>query len=160
MIFSRSAGETVALGRSLGMSLKPGDVVAICGMLGTGKTTFVTGVCEALGVRTRVASPSFTIVNEYDSPSGTVVHIDLYRVESRAELADLEIDQYFTDRSICLIEWAEHMIDLLPANRYLVSIHHGTDEEERQISIQSPRTGDLHDKGHRGIPAASLREKR
>jgi tRNA threonylcarbamoyladenosine biosynthesis protein TsaE len=160
MVFSRSSGDTVALGRSLGSALKPGDVVAICGMLGTGKTTFVTGVCEALGVRAHVASPSFAIINEYASPSGPVVHIDLYRVESREEIADLGIDQYFTDRTICLIEWAEHIIDLLPEHRYLVSIHHGSFEEERHVSIQAPIAGDLPDHERRGVAAETMRGKR
>ena len=157
MVFSRSPGETIALGRSLGSALKPGDVVAICGMLGTGKTTFVTGVCEALGVQSHVSSPSFTMINEYASPRGPVVHIDLYRVESRAEIADLGIDEYFAGHTICLIEWAEHIIDLLPANRYLVTIRHGGYDEERQITIQAPPVGGSAGHDRPDVAAGSLR---
>ena len=160
MVFSRSPQETIALGKSLGLSLKPGDVVAICGMLGTGKTTFVSGVCEALGVQSHVSSPSFTMINEYASPGGPVVHIDLYRVGSRAEIADLGIDEYFAGHTICLIEWAEHIIDLLPANRYLVTIRHGGFDEERQITIQAPPVGGSAGHDRPGVAAGSLRGSR
>ena len=80
----------------------PGDVVGLIGELGSGKTQFVSGVCEGLGVTVRVTSPTFTLINEYPAPAGNVVHIDLYRIDTGAELAELGIEEYFNDRNICL----------------------------------------------------------
>jgi tRNA threonylcarbamoyladenosine biosynthesis protein TsaE len=130
-----SADETAALGRTLAASLKPGDVVALSGTLGTGKTRFVQGVCEALGVRAHVGSPTFTLINEYPAPFGAVVHIDLYRISSTAEAAALGIEEYFTDRCICLLEWPETAARLLPPGHYAVGFRHGQGRDERLITI-------------------------
>jgi tRNA threonylcarbamoyladenosine biosynthesis protein TsaE len=131
--------ETTDLGRKIGALLKPGDVVAICGNLGTGKTSLVIGICEVLHVRTHVASPTFTIINEYTAPWGKVAHIDLYRIRSRKELADLGIEEYFNERSICLIEWADEILDLLPPDHYVVRIAYGTGDDERAITVEEMR---------------------
>ena len=138
MVVSRSRNETIAAGKAFGSALKPGDVVALCGTLGTGKTTFIAGACEALGIRAHVTSPSFTMINEYTAPWGTVVHIDLYRISSRDEIAELGVAEYFNEQTICLIEWAEYVLDLLPERRYLVRIEHGSLDGERRIVIQQP----------------------
>ena len=79
-VTTTSPGETIDLGRSFAFRLRPGDVVALLGDLGTGKTRFVMGVCEALGARGHIASPTFTLINEYPAPFGIVAHIDLYRI--------------------------------------------------------------------------------
>jgi len=133
---SRSAEETLALGRSFGASLKPGDVVALCGNLGSGKTQFVIGVCEGLGVSNHVGSPTFTLINEYTAGLGKVVHIDLYRIASPVEVVELGIEEYFDERSVCLIEWAETILSLLPRRHHLVRFKYGADESEREISIE------------------------
>ncbi|MCZ6775059.1 MAG: tRNA (adenosine(37)-N6)-threonylcarbamoyltransferase complex ATPase subunit type 1 TsaE [Ignavibacteria bacterium] len=133
---TRCRQETIDLGKWFAASLKQGDVVAICGNLGSGKTQFAKGVCEGLGVRAHVTSPTFTFVNEFVAPVGDVVHIDLYRVGSAAELVELGIEEYFNQRTICLIEWAEKILNRLPQLYHLVKISHGTDEEERKIEIQ------------------------
>jgi len=133
---THSREETVALGRSLAASLRPGDVIALFGTLGSGKTQFVTGVCEGLGTRGHVSSPTFTIVNEYPAPFGTVVHIDLYRIRSRAEIAELALEEYFDEHCICLIEWPESIRDLLPHRHVAVTIAAGDEEQERDICIQ------------------------
>jgi len=134
-VTTTSPGETINLGKSFAPRLHPGDVVALLGDLGTGKTRFVMGVCEALGARGHVASPTFTLINEYPAPFGAVVHIDMYRIGSRGELRELGIEEYFDDRHICLIEWAESVLDLLPPDHYQVEIAHGTSEEERTVRI-------------------------
>jgi tRNA threonylcarbamoyladenosine biosynthesis protein TsaE len=134
-----SAGETAALGRTLARQLKPGDVVALSGQLGSGKTCFVQGVCEALGVRTHVGSPTFTLINEYPAPFGTVVHIDLYRISSMRELAALGIQEYFTERCICLVEWPELAGPLLPPGHFTVGFRHGGGDTERVITIDGGR---------------------
>jgi tRNA threonylcarbamoyladenosine biosynthesis protein TsaE len=129
--------ETVALGKSFAASLKPGDVVALSGNLGSGKTLFVMGVCDGLGAQGHISSPTFTLINEYPALFGVVVHIDLYRIRTRVELAELGIDEYFNDRTVTLIEWGESMFDLLPAAHYRVKIEAGVLERDREISIRS-----------------------
>ncbi len=135
VVRTRSVDETIAAGRTFGMSLRPGDVVALTGTLGSGKTRFVTGICEGLGVSMHATSPTFTLINEYPAPFGTVAHVDLYRIASKSELAELGIEEYFTDRCVCLIEWAEIASDLLPGRYYDVHLSHGGDENEREIRI-------------------------
>jgi tRNA threonylcarbamoyladenosine biosynthesis protein TsaE len=93
------------------------------------------GVCDALGTSSHVASPTFTLINEYPAPFGSIVHIDMYRIGSRGELRELGIEEYFDDRHICLIEWAESVLDLLPGDHYLVEIAHGRNEQERTVRI-------------------------
>lgn len=132
---SGSAEETASLGRSFARSLRPGDVVALIGTLGSGKTRFAAGVCEGLGVTARVTSPTFTIINEYPAPFGMVAHVDLYRIEGRAEIADLGLEEYFNGRWICLIEWAERAADLLPPSHVRVTLSHGAGDTEREVLI-------------------------
>ncbi len=133
---SHSEDETAALGRTFAASLRPGDVVALFGTLGSGKTRFITGVCEALGARIHATSPTFTLINEYPAPFGSVVHIDLYRIGSRNELAELGIEEYFSDECICLIEWAELVRDILPRRHFEVQLSHGATDSERTIDIR------------------------
>lgn len=130
-----SPGETLELGRRLGRELRGGDVVALLGTLGSGKTCLVTGICDGLGVQAPVASPTFTLVNEYAAPWGAVIHVDLYRIGSRAELAELGLEEYFTLRTVCLIEWAELVLDLLPPEARIIRIAHGQAPEERVFTI-------------------------
>ena len=123
------------MGVSFAASLHGGDVVALSGDLGTGKTHFIAGACAGLGVRGHVASPTFTIIHEYPASTCTAVHIDLYRVSSDAELAQLGIEEYFAERYICFIEWAERMGMHLPASAIRVKLAHGTGHDERTITL-------------------------
>ena len=134
-----SAEETKALGRTLAASLRPGDVVALTGTLGTGKTHFVQGVCEALGVRAHVGSPTFTLINEYPVSFGKVVHIDLYRINAPAELAQLGIEEYFADCCLCLVEWPELLAKILPPHTWWVDIRYGEGKDDRVIIIEGGR---------------------
>ncbi len=135
-IVTHSRDETIALGSSFASSLKPGDVVALFGRLGSGKTQFVAGVCTGLGVTAHVGSPTFTLINEYPAGDATVVHIDLYRIAGRAELAELGIEEYFRPDAVTLIEWAEPVLDLLPPSHYEVKLEYGDGDLERVISIR------------------------
>jgi len=137
---SHSPEETARLGKQFGASLKSGAVVALAGDLGTGKTHFVAGVCEGLGVRSHVASPTFTIINEYLSKSYTVVHVDLYRIGSFRELRELGVEEYFGERFICLIEWAERMADYLPQSHIQVNLAYGEQDNDRLIMIDQTYT--------------------
>lgn len=134
---TKSPQETAELGRSFAASLRAGDVLAVFGNLGTGKTQFINGVCQGLGVRSRVTSPTFTIANEYAAPPLMVVHIDLYRIGSERELMDLGIESYFHEGCICLIEWAEGALSVMPHSYHAVKLSYGASENEREIEIRS-----------------------
>jgi tRNA threonylcarbamoyladenosine biosynthesis protein TsaE len=113
--------ETVELANQLASILKSGDVVALNGDLGTGKTFLVKAVCKYFGVENS-SSPSFSIVNEY-SGQHKIYHFDFYRIKKTVELYDIGIDEYFSDTgSITFIEWAELYPEVLPAKYYLISI--------------------------------------
>lgn len=103
---SKSAIETRRFGALLGALLEPGDVVLLVGGLGAGKTVFVQGIGEGLGVKDVINSPTFTILKEY---SGRVplYHFDLYRVEDPDELVAIGFEEYFDGDGICVVEWAE-----------------------------------------------------
>jgi tRNA threonylcarbamoyladenosine biosynthesis protein TsaE len=135
-VTSASAAETQAMGRTLAAELVPGDVVALTGDLGSGKTQCVIGICEGLGVRTHVASPTFTIVNEYRAASCTVVHVDLYRIDTAAELAELGLQEYFFPPFVCVIEWAERARPYLPVEAWWVTLQHTQDPAQRVIMIE------------------------
>ena len=132
---SHSSEETIQFGISFARSLQNGDVVALSGDLGTGKTHFIAGVCMGLGVRGHVASPTFTIINEYPAVGRIVVHIDLYRITSPYEVAGLGIEEYFTERHICLIEWAERMTNL-PPSAIRVRFAYGENDSDRLIAVE------------------------
>ena len=113
--------------------LRPGDVVAVSGELGAGKTTFIRGACAALGVRERVTSPTYTIGHRYHGAATEVSHLDLYRFEgvSAAEWGDLE--PYFDD-AIAFVEWPEAGEGVLPPPRFAVRLRHAEDGD-RMVAI-------------------------
>lgn len=107
---TRSADETIALGRALAPRLAPPKLVLLRGDLGAGKTTLVKGIAEGFRAAEPqdVTSPTFTLIHEYRGPDATVFHIDLYRIETERELATLGIDELLRDdRAVLLIEWGE-----------------------------------------------------
>ena len=143
---SRSEHETRALARSFAETLRRGDVVALYGELGSGKTQFVKGVCEAFGIGRHVASPTFIIQNRYDgsAPDGTpmmLYHFDLYRIERVEEIYDLGYEEFLFGDGICMIEWAERLGPLLPANRFDVSFSFGEEDQTRLITIETVGSG-------------------
>ena len=129
--------ETQALAARLATALAPGDVVTVSGDLGAGKTTFVRGAAQALGVTDRVTSPTFTVGHRYEGRV-RVAHLDLYRSAgvSAAEWGDLE--PYFDD-ALVFVEWPEAAGDELPAPRARVRMRHDG-EGRRVIEIEAERT--------------------
>ncbi|MEE9225960.1 MAG: tRNA (adenosine(37)-N6)-threonylcarbamoyltransferase complex ATPase subunit type 1 TsaE [Bacteroidota bacterium] len=136
---TREARETFELGQTLSHRLRPGDVVALYGELGAGKTELVKGICAGLRVQGHIASTSFILINEYPFQYGDkhskVYHVDLYRLKSASELFGLGLDEYLSGDGICLIEWAERAKSLLPAKRYDVFLKLGDEENSRIITI-------------------------
>jgi tRNA threonylcarbamoyladenosine biosynthesis protein TsaE len=117
-----TAADMQALGERLGRALRPGDVLALVGPLGAGKTTFVQGLARGTGVPAdrHVASPTFALVNEHPGRVA-LVHADLYRINDRAELLELGLDDAF-DRAAVAIEWLDRFPDAAPADRLEVTI--------------------------------------
>ncbi|MEQ9105706.1 MAG: tRNA (adenosine(37)-N6)-threonylcarbamoyltransferase complex ATPase subunit type 1 TsaE [Rhodothermales bacterium] len=123
---SDSASDTRALGAAFAVLLEPGDVVALEGDLGAGKTQFVAGVVEGLGGDAGdVSSPTFTIAHEYEARI-PVYHIDLYRLEDEADARRAGLEDYFLGDGICLVEWPERARGLLPEGTHVVRIAHAS----------------------------------
>ena len=109
-------------------------VFAFYGGMGAGKTTFIKALCQQLGVKDAVTSPTFAIVNEYGSDIGPIYHFDFYRIKNLAEVMDLGFDDYAYSGHLCLMEWPELIEDLLPDNTVSVHIEE-TDNGMRKITV-------------------------
>ncbi|MES0363646.1 MAG: tRNA (adenosine(37)-N6)-threonylcarbamoyltransferase complex ATPase subunit type 1 TsaE [Desulfobacteria bacterium] len=122
-ILSHSSEETFRLGAFLGKHVTNGSVIALTGELGSGKTCLAQGIAGGLGVPKDlyVTSPTYTIVNEYPGRLH-LFHVDLYRIENIAELAEIGLDEIMERGDVTVIEWAEKMIEILPKERLFISI--------------------------------------
>ncbi len=131
---TKNERETESLGEQFAKSLKPGTVVALRGEMGAGKTVFVRGIAKGLGIDARVTSPTYTIVNEYNT-TPPMFHFDLYRLGSADELFEIGFDDYLARGGICLIEWFENAEDEYSPD-IVVNIIYGEEEGTRSIDIQ------------------------
>jgi tRNA threonylcarbamoyladenosine biosynthesis protein TsaE len=131
-----SAAETSALGERLGRHLSPGDVVALVGELGTGKTCLAQGLARGLGVTGSLTSPTFILINQYPLPNGTVLyHVDAYRLSDPvAEGRDLGLEELLRGDGICLVEWGDRVSDLIPAEHLRICLEH-IGENRRRIRL-------------------------
>lgn len=136
VIETASAPETVALGQKIGRSLKPRDILALYGNLGAGKTTLIQGIAQGLGVKDYVTSPTFILINEYKGRY-PFFHVDLYRLANLDEVEELGIMEYFEKDGVIVIEWAEKMEELLPADVKRIKIA-SIDEDHRKIELSWP----------------------
>ena len=133
-----SPQQTEALGAALARRLGPGSVVAFTGDLGAGKTAFVRGMAAGLGVHTRVTSPTFTIVNEYEDGRLPLFHFDMYRLGSADELYDIGWEDYLARGGVCAVEWSENIADALEENTVRVDLRRGSGDSERLICVTGP----------------------
>ncbi len=106
---SHHPAETEALGERWGRAAAPGLVLALSGDLGAGKTQLVKGLARGLGVTARVHSPTFTLVNEYGGGRLTLFHLDLYRLETAAQLVSAGIEEFLSPDGVAVVEWAERL---------------------------------------------------
>ena len=113
-MITRSAGETRALGEKLAARLNPGDTVLLEGDLGAGKSELTRGIARGLGVTETVTSPTFTILNVYESGRCPLYHFDWYRLESAEELFELGMDEYLGGDGIAVVEWPERCPEAVP----------------------------------------------
>jgi tRNA threonylcarbamoyladenosine biosynthesis protein TsaE len=125
MTYLKDAEATVQWGRLLAQELKAGDVIALVGGLGAGKTHITKGLVEGLGSNDEVTSPTFTLVHEYRGGRLPVFHFDFYRVEESRELLAIGWDEMLDERGIMVVEWADRFPELLPAGtrEFKVTIH-------------------------------------
>lgn len=140
-----SAAGTQAVGEALAACLQPGQVLALRGDLGAGKTTFVQGLARGLGVGGRVSSPTFVLVNEYAVGRGAhgahalrLIHIDTYRlgVRTRGEADAMGLEDLLEDPdAIIAIEWAERVADLLPPDHLLLELRYGVQPDQRLLRL-------------------------
>lgn len=137
-VYSGSPAETRAVATSLAGKLGPGDVVALVGELGAGKTCFVQGLAEATGVTQPVTSPTFALVNEYDGRP-PMIHIDLYRIGDPEEAIQLGLEEYFEGPGITVVEWADRAAEVMPPRTWHVTLDHGTSENLRTLTLQQGR---------------------
>lgn len=127
--------EMKALGLELARELEPGDVVALVGNLGTGKTTLSKYIAQGIGVTETLSSPTFNIVKEYRSGRLPLYHFDVYRLSCGDELVDIGAEDYLYGDGVCLIEWADIVADILPEESIVVRIEYGENEGTREVEI-------------------------
>lgn len=129
---------TLAFGRRLAAHLKPGDVVALYGDLGAGKTHLVKGLCSAWGIDPiDVSSPTFSIVNEYAGSRFPVYHFDAYRVERPEELYEIGFEEYFYGEGVSIVEWPSKVEALLPDDTVRLTLAHAG-PTARRILLYEP----------------------
>jgi tRNA threonylcarbamoyladenosine biosynthesis protein TsaE len=138
MFISKSVEETIAAGRGYGGAARRGDVFALRGDLGAGKTQFVKGFVAGLESRADVTSPTFVLVHEYADGRLPVYHFDFYRVENRDALLRLGFDDYIFGDGVSLIEWADRYSELIPGHAMWLSFEL-RDENTRVINEDAPR---------------------
>ena len=130
-MITRSAAETRALGKKLAARLQPGDVLLLEGDLGAGKSELTRGIAAGLGVTETVTSPSFTILNVYESGRCPLYHFDWYRLESSEELYELGMDEYLGGDGIAVVEWPGRCPDAVPEGAVRIRMTAAGDNERK-----------------------------
>ena len=130
---SRRPAETIAFARGRAATLRRGDVLALCGDLGAGKTQFVKGLASGLGYGGEVTSPTFTLIHEYLGGRLPMYHFDFYRLDSEDETLRLGLEEYLAGDGICVVEWGDKFPALLPEHTRWFELTAGL-EDERTIT--------------------------
>ena len=119
---SFSEKETYAFGKRMAASMKQGDIIALEGDLGVGKTVFAKGFADGLGINEPIASPTFTFVLTYEEGSLPLYHFDMYRIADPEELEEIGYEDYFYGKGVCLVEWPGRIDELLPEHTIWIRI--------------------------------------
>jgi tRNA threonylcarbamoyladenosine biosynthesis protein TsaE len=131
-----SVKKTLEFGERLGHSLQGGDVLALTGELGAGKTLLTRGIASGLGITAeQVTSPTFTLIQTYEGRF-PVIHVDLYRLENPSAILQLGLEDYFTPQNIVIIEWADRLLQILPPDYLALHLEHGDTETIRHLTIR------------------------
>ena len=140
IVYIKNEHDTEEFGMKLASSLEPGDIVALIGDLGTGKTTLTKYIAKGLGVTENIDSPTFNIVKEHKSGIIPLFHFDVYRLSSGDDLLDIgaeigayygQADEYFYSDGVCIIEWADIVADVVPEKAKVILIEYGEKQGER-----------------------------
>jgi tRNA threonylcarbamoyladenosine biosynthesis protein TsaE len=131
--------ELLEYGAELGHGLVPGVVIALTGELGAGKTTLAKGIAQGLGVSDEITSPTFTIINEYTSGCLPLYHFDVYRLgegeDACAGMEELGYEEYFFGDGVTIVEWADLVRDLIPADAICITLSYGPDADTREVVV-------------------------
>ena len=130
-VIIRDETETKKFAIDVAQTLKKGDVIALVGDLGTGKTTLSKYIAEALGITETITSPTFTIVQEYHSGRLPLYHFDVYSVDDIEEMYRIGYEEYFYGEGVCIVEWADIVEEIIPEDAKVIFIEYGEDEGER-----------------------------
>ena len=122
IFFTNNETETIELGKKIGALLAPGDVLALSGTLGAGKTTFTKGIAQALNISEEITSPTFCLISEYDGRL-PLYHFDVYRLSGSDDFVNLGAEEMIYGNGVCIIEWSEKIKDELPENTIFISIN-------------------------------------
>jgi tRNA threonylcarbamoyladenosine biosynthesis protein TsaE len=135
---SYSAADTFAYGKALGEKAAPGEIYALAGDLGVGKTVFTQGFAAGLGIMEPVNSPTFTILQSYEDGRLPLHHFDVYRIGDVEEMVEIGCEDCFYGEGVCLIEWAELIREILPKDCIRITIEKNLAEgfDYRQITIE------------------------
>lgn len=131
---SNNEDQTIEFGQLLAEVISKGDVICLNGNLGAGKTVLVRGIAKGLNIKNHITSPSYTIMNIHYGDK-TLYHFDAYRINSSEEMLDIGFEDYCYSDGVCIIEWAENIIDILPEKRIWIEIKGQGLEDSREIEI-------------------------
>jgi len=141
-IVSNSQEDTMELGRKIASSLKQGMIIILTGDLGAGKTKFTEGVLDYFGLTDEISSPTFTIVNEYQTENLNIYHFDLYRLEDIDEFYSIGGEEYF-DKGVCIVEWGEMIEHDIDQNYLKITFKYDEQYENKRI-IDIEKIGDIN----------------
>ena len=134
---SNNENETKNFAKNLASKLNIGDIIILSGELGSGKTKFTEGILEYFNLQNEISSPTFTIVNEYNTTNFPIYHFDVYRLEDEDEFLAIGGEEYF-EKGICIIEWGELIENLLPKEYIKISfLKDNTDENVRILNVET-----------------------
>ncbi len=133
-----SAEETFELGIALGRQAKPGQIYCLDGDLGVGKTVFTQGFAAGLGIGEPVSSPTFTIIQQYDSGRLPLYHFDVYRIGDVSEMDEIGWEDFFYGDGVCLIEWSQLILEILPEHAVRIQIKKDLEKgfDYREITVE------------------------
>lgn len=136
-IISKTAEQTINLGKKIGKNLKGGECIELIADIGGGKTTFVRGLAKGANSDNHVSSPTFTISKVYKTPNFEIIHFDFYRLNN-ADFIEHEIAEYIDNTNyVVIVEWSDIIQHVLPNNRLVIGIEY-TQDDKRNITLKAP----------------------
>ena len=138
---TKTAEETIELGKKIGNLLTKGDVIAMQGTLAAGKTTITKGIAQALGVKETITSPTFCLISEYEGKM-PLYHMDVYRLDGGEDFINLGTDDMIYGEGVSIFEWSEKIMDALPSKTIILKLE-PQEDGSRIITIENWPHGDI-----------------